>query len=272
MKKFLLRFLRLGVIAYVAVLVMVAGCQNRMLYFPRVSPEPVLLKEAVESGVDPWRDPNGGLIGWRIVNPKAKARLLVFHGNAIDAVIRSNYLHAFDKVGGGANWETYVMEYPGYGARPGTPGRSAFYEAARAAIAQLRAADSRPIVLLGESIGSGTACAMAAEQPDAVAGLVLVVPFARLVEVAQRVMPYLPVSLLLRDAYDNIESLQKYRGRVVFVVAEKDEVVSAEQGRKLAESYAGPKLFIELSDTTHNSFEVSPNEPWVISADKFLQR
>ena len=90
--------------------------------------------------------------------------------------------------------------------------------------------------------------------------------------VAQRVMPYLPVSLLLRDAYDNIESLQKYRGRVVFVVAEKDEVVSAEQGRKLAEAYTGPKLLIELPDTTHNSFEVSPNEPWVISADKFLQR
>ncbi len=266
--KFLLRFLRLLAIAYVALLLLVAGCQNRMLYFPRVSAVPVLLKEAEESGVAPWRDASGALIGWRVANPNAKARLLVFHGNAGDAVLRSNYLRTFDAVG----WETYVMEYPGYGARPGTPGRSAFYEAARAAIAQLRAADSRPIILLGESIGGGTACAMAAEQPDAIAGLVLVVPFARLVEVAQRVMPYLPVRLLLRDAYDNIASLQQYRGPVVFVVAEKDEVVSAEQGRKLAGAYAGPKLLIELPDTTHNTFMLAPDEPWVLRAERFLAK
>src|SRR5260221_694683 len=82
----------------------------------------------------------------------------------------------------------------------------------------LLAADSRPLHLLGESIGSGVACALAGEMPDRIAGLALVVPLARLEEVAREKFRWLPVSLLLRDKFDNIAALGSYRGRVAFVV------------------------------------------------------
>lgn len=271
MKKALVRLLRFLSLGYVLLVLAVAGCQNSLLYHPRISPEPVLLQAASGSGVEPWRDSSGALIGWRIPNPRAKARLLVFHGNAIDAIVRAEYLRTFNSLSGGGHWETSVMEYPGYGARPGTPGRSGFYQAGRSAIQELRNADKRPIFLLGESIGSATACAMAAEQPDAISGLLLIVPFARIADVAKRVMPYIPVGLILRDNYDNIAMLQKYRGPVAIVVAGNDEVVSAEQGRLLHSSYGGPKLLIEMPGTSHNTFAVEADAPWVRRSDAFLQ-
>jgi hypothetical protein len=40
----------------------------------------------------------------------------------------------------------------------------------------------------------------------------MVIPFARLVEVAKWHFPYLPVGLLLRDKFDNVAALEKYRG------------------------------------------------------------
>jgi pimeloyl-ACP methyl ester carboxylesterase len=269
-KKALLRIIRLLSLGYALIVLAVAGCQNSLLYHPRVSAEPVLLQAAAAKGVEPWLDSAGALIGWRIPNPRAKARLLVFHGNAIDAIERAQYLRTFNSLSGGDHWETCVMEYPGYGARPGSPGRSGFYKAGREAINELRSADKRPIFLLGESLGSATACAMAAEQPDAISGLLLVVPFARVADIAKRAMPFIPVGLILRDRYDNMESLKNYHGPVAVVVAENDEVVSAEQGRLLHSHYAGQKLLIEMAHTSHNTFEVEPSTPWVKQADAFL--
>lgn len=61
--------------------------------------------------------------------------------------------------GGGHGRRVRIFEYPGSGSRPGPLGKTAFLAAGRAALQDLLAADPRPIFLLGESIGSGTACA-----------------------------------------------------------------------------------------------------------------
>ena len=49
--------------------------------------------------------------------PGAAGRLLAFHGNAGMAVERAYMAQAF-----GADFEVTVVEYPGFGARPGDPG------------------------------------------------------------------------------------------------------------------------------------------------------
>jgi fermentation-respiration switch protein FrsA (DUF1100 family) len=56
------------------------------------------------------------------------------------------------------------------------------------------------------------------------------------------------------------------------VVADKDEVVSAAQGRKLHESYAGPKLLITLPDSTHNAFPTNYSAEWWKEMTDFLSR
>lgn len=262
-------FLRLAlilVLVYVGVLLLLAGFQNRLLYFPTTAPLAELRDAARRQGLEPWKNAQGETIGWHLPNPTARRRLVVFHGNAGHALHRTYYALGFSQF----DYDVYLFEYPGYGARAGAAGKAAFLATGRAAINELLAADPRPIVLLGESIGSGTACALAAELPDRIAGLALVVPIARLAEVASRHFTYVPINLILRDRFDNIASLAQYRGPVAFVVAQNDEVVSAAQGFKLHASYPGSKHLITLPDYGHNNFPTYPAASWWGEVARFL--
>ena len=267
MKRTLFRLIRICVLVYAGLCLVIAGCQSKMLYFPTKTTETEALTRAADSEVEPWRDSKGKLLGWKRTVPRAKARLLVFHGNAGCALDRTYYIEAFRGL-----WEVYLLEYPGYGSRHGTPGKNAFITAGRNAVESLLETDKRPIFLLGESIGSGTAAGVAGAMPDDIAGAVMVIPFARLEEVAKAKFPWLPVSLLLRDKFDNIAALAAFHGPVVFVIAENDEVVGAAQGRKLHAAYAGPKKLIVLPGATHNNFPTEPAAQWYRDAADFMRR
>ena len=272
MKTFLLRLGRGALLAYIALILLVAGCQNSLLYFPKRGEEDAMIRDAQRQGIQPWRDAQGRLIGWHRPNPRAANRLVVFHGNAGLALDRSHYIDGFEALSGGADWEVWILEYPGYGSRSGSPGKKAFIDAGRQALKQLPDADSRPLHLLGESVGTGTACALTAEMPDLIAGLALVVPFARLQEVAQEKFRWLPVGLLLRDKFDNIAALGSFHGPVAFVIAENDDVIGAAQGRKLHTAYAGPKKLIVLPGATHNNFPTEPDALWFRETGDFLRK
>jgi fermentation-respiration switch protein FrsA (DUF1100 family) len=53
-------------------------------------------------------------------------------------------------------------------------------------------------------------------------------------------------------------------------VAERDEVVSPQQGMKLYEAYTGPKLLITLPDATHNAFPTNYGAGWWKEMTEFL--
>lgn len=265
------RLARICLLVYVGLCLVVAGCQNKMLYFPTKLKEPDALARAADCGLEPWRDGQGKLIGWKRSAPRAAARLVVFHGNAGCAIDRSFYVEALGAMRTGA-WEVYIFEYPGYGSRAGSPGKESFIAAGSAAMENLLATDRRKIFLLGESVGSGTAAALAGALPDKIGGVILMIPFARLADVAKEKFPWLPVSLLLRDKFDNIAALANYKQPVVVVVAEHDEVVGAAQGRKLHDAYAGPKKLIVLPGTTHNNFPSDPDAAWFREASDFVRR
>lgn len=265
--------LRTLAIVYAAIILFVAGCQRSMIYYPSKYSEPEAVARAGREGLSPWRNAAGEIIGWRSPNAKAKNRLVVFHGNAGSASDRSYYVDGFQAIDRGAEWEVFLFEYPGYGARGGSPGKDHFITAGRKALEEMLAADPRPLFVLGESIGSGTASAMAGELPERVAGVMLVIPFSRLVEVARAQFPFLPVGLLLRDKFDNPACLAKYRGPLAVVVAEQDDVLGAEQGRRVHAAYAtGPKLLILLPGARHNDFPTQIGAKWMQEASDFVLR
>ena len=73
-------------------------------------------------------------------------------------------------------------------------------------------------------------------------------------------MPFLPVSLLLRDRFNPAESLKNYRGPVKIVVAEFDRIIPAKFGQLLCESYNGPKSIQMIRGAGHNEIaEQSPD-------------
>jgi hypothetical protein len=86
---------------------------------------------------------------------------------------------------------------------------------------------------LGESLGSGPACALAQEKipPDKI---VLVVPFDTLAGVASGHFFYLPVRLMLRDAWDNVESLKHYADPIEIFGAKEDAIIPIKHARALA--------------------------------------
>ncbi|HET9327013.1 MAG TPA: alpha/beta hydrolase [Candidatus Eisenbacteria bacterium] len=248
--------------AAVALLTMVM--HDSMIYFPSRASEPESVRRAAALGLSPWRDSEGRIVGWQRPDPRASARLVVFHGNAGSALDRAPYVGAFAALG----WEVSIFEYPGYGARAGRPGKDAFIRTGRSAVAEMMRADPRPLTLLGESIGAGAASALL-ETEAGLAGAILVVPFARLIDVAWS--HYGPLAFLLRDRWDNLAALKAARVPVAFVVATEDEVIGAPQGRKLHESYAGPKLLMELPGSSHNGFPLGPEVEWVRAVDAFLR-
>ena len=64
----------------------------------------------------------------------------------------------------------------------------------------------KDIILYGESLGTGVATEIA--QSNNYAGLVLETPFTSMIEAAKNFYPYIPVSLLIKDKYDNQKKLR----------------------------------------------------------------
>jgi pimeloyl-ACP methyl ester carboxylesterase len=264
-------FLVILVGGYLVVLLLATVFQRHLIYFPRRAPEEALLELARSTGCRPWRNENGEIIGWRNAESQkgARGRILILHGNAGYALDRTHYIEALEQVDGGRSWEVILFEYPGFGARSGRPSEKAFRAAMTEAVDQLTAEDNRPIFLLGESIGSGPACA-AAFDTDSIAGLVLVTPFNSLVDAAAAHYPWLPVRWLIRDRYDNIKALEDFNGPVVLLLAGHDEVVPNRLGRKLHASLRAPSLLLEQSEAGHNTLDLTPSASWWREASGFL--
>lgn len=272
-KSKLFRLLRAVAVCYLLFCVMLALLQRFLIYHPFRETEPALLERARVTGCAPWRDASGAIIGWKSTGrtgPPPTHRLVVFHGNAGYALHRQQYFDGFGALAGGDTWEVLIFEYPGYGARPGKISEASFIEAGAQALDALAAEDSRPIFLLGESLGSGLACTLAHRNPQRVAGLFLVTPFASLGGVASHHYPFLPVRLLLRDRWDNGLALRDYRGPLAMLVAGEDEVVTTTQGELLFGLYAGPKRLWTQPGASHNTVDFSPGAGWWREVSDFL--
>lgn len=168
----------------------------------------------------------------------ATSTVVLFHGNGENAIARSGIARHFTSRG----HRIVMAEYPGFGAKPGTPGRAAMLEDGRRLLAQVRTLYPGPLQVWGESMGTGVASELAAEEMRAgrkVEKLVLVVPYDKLADVAQKNAPLFPVSLLLKHKFDNSRVLKDYPGEVAIAVADDDDVVGTEQGRQLRRNLAG---------------------------------
>jgi pimeloyl-ACP methyl ester carboxylesterase len=206
--------------AYLAFVALVYFRQRSLLYFPSHATDP--------SGLKPW-SVGGQTIGYCREVPQPQTIWLMTHGNAGQAAGRDYVLpHLSD------HDSLYVLEYPGYGQRAGSPSKSSMNQAASTAYQTLRQQNPTvPVCVVAESIGSGPACALAQETnpPDKI---VLIVPFDTLASVAAEHFPFLPARLLLRDNWNNVESLRQYHGPIDIFGALDDTIIPIAHARALA--------------------------------------
>ena len=225
-----MRILILLLVCCVALILAAAAWQRQLLYFPTHHSE--------SNGLSEWRH-DGQLIGFARQVRSPKNVWLMLHGNGGQASDRVYALPSFSGLD-----SVFILEYPGYGQRPGTPSRKAFDAAAKQAYRLLRSGFSNvPVCVMGESIGSGPASVLATE-PNPPDKIVLAVPFDTLFRVASHHFPYLPIRIILVDNWDNIETLRGYRGRLEIFGARADEIIPLAHAKSLAESKPGATFHV----------------------------
>lgn len=257
-KKSLRRVLITIAIVYGLLCVCVFLFQRSLMYFPTRIPTSEIESVAKEHGFVAWKNPAGKIIGWKIpASGTATGSVLIVHGNAGSAVGRD---YIAQPIHDAAGVDVFVLEYPGYGAREGSPSKASMDAAAEEAFQLLPSGSPRYVV--SESIGAGVACELAKNHPAEVAGLALLVPYHNLAAVAQKHMFFLPAYFLLLDRFNPAECLKNYDGPVQFVVAGADEILGPATGKKLYEGYAGPKNLQVIPDAHHNDVSAQPADWW----------
>jgi len=183
---------------------------------------------------------------WRAPTP-GRAVLLYFHGNGGALHNRRHRVVALTADGLGL----LIVSYRGYAGSTGTPSEEGLVRDARAAYDWVAArAPGAPIVLYGESLGSGVAVRLATERR--VAGLVLETPFTSAVDVARIGFWFVPVGLLMRDRFDSASRIAGIGAPLLILHGERDAVVPLALGARLFAAAQEPKRFVRLPGVRHS--------------------
>ena len=207
-----------------------ASLERFFLFFPTRRPH--------DNDLTPWRK-GEEIIGYARLVESPQNVWLMLHGNAGQASDRVYAIPCFSDEDA-----VFVMEYPGYGRRPGVPSKESLNQAAAEAYQHLRETyPQAPVGVAAESLGSGPAASLATlpTPPDK---LVFIVPFARLADVAADHFPAFLVRWVLQSDWDNAAALSYYPGPVDVFGAEDDRVIPVRHARALAAAVPGANLVI----------------------------
>jgi len=190
---------------------------------------------------------------WVATEPEGEtpvATIVVFHGNAGSARGRGYLSRPLAALG----YRVVVVEYPGFDGRAGDATVAATADQAPGDFDLIRKAyPGEPVILVGESFGAGIAAQVAAQRKDAVCGAVLVTPWYSLTELAQEVMPWLPVQAMLHRELDSKAALVRYAGPTTIVGAARDEVIPVHHAQRLAQEVPGARVVV-MPEVGHNNW------------------
>jgi len=162
-----------------------------------------------------------------------------------------------------------AVEYPGYPLvrDQGPPSEAGIISAAEKALSHLVSmgiAKDR-LVLSGQSVGTGVAVAMAEKGWGT--RVLLVSPYTTLPDVGARVLPFLPVQLLMRDRFNSLERAPRVAVPVLILHGTRDEVVPFDLGERLSHAFPQAR-FVPVQGATHNTMW---DQPQVVGeATRFL--
>lgn len=238
---------------YVGLATTIYFAQRSLMYFPdtaHVVPAAAGLPEAEEV---PLTASDGvHIVAWHVPPRDGKPVILYFHGNGGALRFRVERFRRLIADGIGL----VALEYRGYGGLSGSPSEQGLIADAQAAY---RFAATRypaqQLVVWGESLGSGVAVALAAEQP--VGRVILEAPFTSAVAVGSRHYWYLPVSLLMKDQFRTDRRIAKVTAPLMIMHGVHDRVVPYAMGEQLFDLANQPKHLVRFLDGGHEDLDAT---------------
>lgn len=204
---------------------------------------------------------------WASPPRPGRPTIVAFHGNGAQASWSASYIGQLADRGYGV----VLAEYRGYSGNPGSPSEPGLIEDGRSYLRWVaeRWGDRLPVVL-GESIGSGVAVAVAAEMPTL--GVVLDSPFTSLADVVASGPMWWAPSFLLRPRFESLQRIGSVRSPVMVIHGKADEIIPVGQGRTLFRAAPCPLEGVFPEGVGHTALGGNPNRESMARLVAFLER
>lgn len=197
----------------------------------------------------PWAARDGAFLGYVRPVGGMRALVLLFHGNAGEALDWAWFSEAIPTDVG-----LILVEYPGFGARAGTADQSEIFKAAEVAFDEAVAQTHVPIWVVGESLGSGVACYLASRKPAA--KLALISPFSSALDVAAGTYPMVPIRWLMKDPFPSTDYVGAVSTPTHLIHGAEDTTVPVSLGRKLLAAFPhGNAVLTEVGGYGHSDID-----------------
>jgi hypothetical protein len=100
------------------------------------------------------------------------------------------------------------------------------------------------IVLWGESLGTGVAVALAAEQP--IGGLMLDAPFTSAGDIGASAYPFIPVRWFIKDSFRSDQRIRRVKTPLLVLHGDMDGIVPVRFGERLFALANEPKQMVRF--------------------------
>ncbi len=247
----LLKWILVPLAIYGGFVALLYAAQRTMMYFPdrtRTPPAEAGLPQAVERVLD--TADGEKVIVWHVPPREGRPVLLYFHGNAGTLLHRADRFRELVSDGTGL----VALTYRGYGGSTGTPTEAGLIADAHAVHAFATARHpNHPIVLWGESLGTGVAVALASEK--SVARVLLESPFTSAADIGAAAYPIVPVRWLMKDPFFSDRRIGKVTAPVLVLHGALDRTVPISYGERLYGMIGAPKRFVRMPRAAHNDHD-----------------
>lgn len=259
MKRFF-KWLWIVALAYIIVGVLLYFLQNLIIFHPKKLRADFAFSFPVpfrEVNVPVTSKKNISIVQFTVPDSLRKGILLYFHGNRENINRYAKFAPLFTKNG----YETWMIDYPGYGKSTGKKSEQQLYEDALVMYKMaIRAVPLEQIIIYGKSLGTGIAAQLASVRECK--KLILETPYYSMAKLASRFFPVYPVKPFIKYELPTYRYLEYIKCPITLIHGTKDGLIAYKHAVWLAEKKPGTEL-ITIAGGKHNNlaeYEVFRNK------------